>query len=412
MKKQVSLSLIFVVSLLLASCAGMNDGIQDYLDRGEINYIGKVDSVVAIGGNNRIQFRWKLSEDPRIERCAIYWNSIDSLVHRDSATFSIDRNALDANGYMSVSFPIPEGSYTFTLYHTGTKGYRSVREEVEGLVYGEQYRSTIAARRVSNISTLFDRAVIDWKTADDSETGTTLYYFTSSGQAASKFIPSTEKQTVLMDFKLGSEIFVTSTHLPEPDALDEFEVSSEKMLIPSIYELNKQLFQRYLLPGDNDTQYDGGSWSWNSLFNNVAAPDQAWHTNGGSRFFTIDLGTTVQLGRYTLWHRLGEYAFASHNLKKWKVYGTDNPKADQDQSYWAVTSGGYTNDWHLLAESVSVKPSGNGDEVTQEDRDYAAKGFEFDFFDAPPVKYVRFYVEEIWDGGNDYHISELSFWAK
>jgi hypothetical protein len=32
--------------------------------------------------------------------------------------------------------------------------------------------------------------------------------------------------------------------------------------------------------------------------------------------------------------------------------------------------------------------------------------------DAPPVRYIRFYVEEIWDGGSDYHISELSFWGQ
>jgi hypothetical protein len=412
MKNQRIAYLFFAASMLLASCSGMNDDFQEYLDRGEINYIGKVDSVSVLGGDCRIRFTWKFSEDPRIERCAIYWTTTDTVERRDSATFSINRSALDADGYMSVIFPIPEGSYLFSMYNTGTKGYRSVREEVTGVVYGEQYRSTLTPRRIGNVATLFDRAVIDWKASDNDEMSSTLHYLNASGQAASKMVSSSESQTELTDFKRGTEYFVTSRYMPGYYALDQFEVSSDKMVFSLFYELNKRAFERYVLPGDNNTQYDDGSWSWNSLFDNVAASNQAWHTNGGSRYFTIDLGTTTKLTRYILWHRLDDYAFASHNLKKWRVYGSDNPKAGEDESYWATPSGGFTDDWYLLAENVTVKPSGDGSEVTQEDKDYAAKGFAFDFLDAPPVRYVRFYVEEIWDGGNDYHISELSFWGQ
>ena len=40
--------------LFLLACDGMNDNIKEYLDRGEINYIGRADSAIAMGGINRI----------------------------------------------------------------------------------------------------------------------------------------------------------------------------------------------------------------------------------------------------------------------------------------------------------------------------------------------------------------------
>lgn len=42
--------LVSFSSLFFTSCTGMNDIIQEYLDRGEINYIGKTDSIYAVGG--------------------------------------------------------------------------------------------------------------------------------------------------------------------------------------------------------------------------------------------------------------------------------------------------------------------------------------------------------------------------
>jgi hypothetical protein len=49
--------------------------------------------------------------------------------------------------------------------------------------------------------------------------------------------------------------------------------------------------------------------------------------------------------------------------------------------------------------------------VTQEDRDFAAQGHQFDMAEAPPVRYVRFHCTETWAGGLDFHISELTFYG-
>src|SRR5690554_4101948 len=88
---------VFFVFLILISCQGMNDNIEEYLKRGEVNYLARVDSAKVFGGKERIMFDWKVALDPRIEACAIYWNN-----KQDSAICSIDRQMVDDNRFSFI----------------------------------------------------------------------------------------------------------------------------------------------------------------------------------------------------------------------------------------------------------------------------------------------------------------------
>ena len=93
-------NIIMLVSFVtLASCSGMNDIIEEYLDRGEINYIGRPDSVTCDGGLYRVKLTWKVGKDVRIESCKIFWN-----MGADSLIYPIDKESL-INGYASVELP-------------------------------------------------------------------------------------------------------------------------------------------------------------------------------------------------------------------------------------------------------------------------------------------------------------------
>ena len=77
-----------LLAVLFVSCDGMNDNIKEYLDRGEIAYIGKADSVTTAGGINRIKLLWKINSDPRITSCKILWNDKqDSVKSRKNRCF-------------------------------------------------------------------------------------------------------------------------------------------------------------------------------------------------------------------------------------------------------------------------------------------------------------------------------------
>jgi hypothetical protein len=184
-----------------------------------------------------------------------------------------------------------------------------------------------------------------------------------------------------------------------------------------IYEetLDKTLLLRKTLPGDNETS--SGFGGWYHINNDIWQTDDIWETETGKSpiLFTIDLGFTAKLSRYALWHRgHNDWEYIHHNPKYWTVWGTSTIKEGQSDKYWTAEAEGegWKADWVKLADCVSFKPSGMDTPVTQEDRDYAHLGFQFDMpLEAPPMRYIRFHVTETWGGGNMLHISELTFWG-
>lgn len=199
------------------------------------------------------------------------------------------------------------------------------------------------------------------------------------------------------------------------DRWDNYSDTIQDKFIPFFeMQLEKTKWAKTTFPGDNNTSYPG--WNFNKMWDGTVG-DQGWHTGDGNdgNFpirFTIDLGTTVKLSRYKLWHRSNNYLFSHFNPKRWKVYGTASPRFDlmNNPDYW---QGDYKADWVHLLDCYSFKPSGEEGPVTQEDKEFAEAGFEFAFpLDAPPVRYLRFEIDQTWSGGSDVHISELNFWGK
>jgi hypothetical protein len=180
-------------------------------------------------------------------------------------------------------------------------------------------------------------------------------------------------------------------------------------------ELDRNKFKRYILPGDNDTDF-AGVLTFDKLWDgqNGENTETYWHTSIGRdpMLFTIDLGTEAKMSRYTLWHRLN-YEYKQYCPKRWKVYGTNKIKPETAENYWKAAEGGWKTDWTLLVDCYSFKPSGEFNDITQEDRDYGKAGFEFDMpLDAPPVRYLRFHVTETWSGSTMLHFGELKFWGE
>lgn len=221
------------VCLLLLSCQGMNDPIQEYLDRGEVNYIGKVDSVITSGGNGRILFSWRVNADPRIEACVICWNN-----GADSIIYPIDKSKLVNNRISSIFNNMKEGTYVFNMYHSGKSGYNSVKQEVVGKVYGDLYKETISARKIKKVTTFKDKAEINWSNAEGA-LKVNLYYVNHKGNKIIKEVLPSEEKTILDDYTLGGEFNYETLYLPEENALDTFRVQSDMLKFPSFYELDR-----------------------------------------------------------------------------------------------------------------------------------------------------------------------------
>lgn len=219
--------------MFLLSCGGMNDPIQEYLDRGEVDYIGKVDSVVTAGGNGRIRFSWKVNADPRIEQCVICWNN-----GTDSLIYPIDKSKL-VNGRISAIFNnMKEGTYVFNMYHTGKNGYNSVKQEVVGKVYGDLYKETITARKIKKVTAFKEYVEINWSSAEGA-LKVILYYTNNKGNTIIKEVVPSDEKTIINSYSPGGEFNYETLYLPEENALDTFRIQSNILKFPSFYELDR-----------------------------------------------------------------------------------------------------------------------------------------------------------------------------
>lgn len=226
--------------LFLFSCDGMNDNIEEYLDRGEENYIGKVDSATTAGGINRIKFSWKINSDPRIDSCKIYWNDKQNFV-----SFPIDRSLIDKDGYISHTLNnMPEGTFIFSLYHLDKSGTPSIRCEAAGTIYGDIYKSTLSPRKIKRIEALPNAANIYWGDAG-SASGIIFTYTNNADEQKTIDILPTETVTKIEDYKLGAAYSYKTTFLPEKGALDQFEIDSSVDKFPEYYVDNGPLDSQF-----------------------------------------------------------------------------------------------------------------------------------------------------------------------
>ena len=211
---------------LFYACDGMYDNVDIYYDKGETNYIAKVDSVSARSGKNRVQFTWFVNPDPRIRELYVTWNN-----GNNEATIPIDFNQLDENrNYSVILDPVEEGSHIFYLHHIGN-GHKSVSTETEATSYGEQYQASLEPRSIRSITMKDGEATITWRAIVEN-CEVEISYTNVAGISTKRLVISTELSTVIEDAQQKSAFSYVSTYLPEEDAIDDFSVASETMYFP------------------------------------------------------------------------------------------------------------------------------------------------------------------------------------
>lgn len=182
--------------------------------------------------------------------------------------------------------------------------------------------------------------------------------------------------------------------------------TADKMLTPLFEErLDKTKFNKIVL--DNDDNWDAWEGDYWNCFDDDAT--SIVHTQGDHprpSIMTVDLGSVVTLSRFNVLQRSPEnarhFAFTHGNPKTYNVYGS-KVLPSQD---------GNLDDWILLKECESFKPSGSPlGTNTDEDMDHFDAGDEYTFDEAVEIRYFRFAVLSTWDGAGYIDFSEMTFWG-
>lgn len=176
----------------------------------------------------------------------------------------------------------------------------------------------------------------------------------------------------------------------------------DQLIIPKFEEeLDQSKFGEIHLNDDADWYTFGANFA--HLYDGIVnvQPNFARGEYPGKKRLTLDLGVEANLSRYKFYLR-NFRIFESGSPRTFTIYGrTDEPEQD-----------GSMDNWIKLRDCETLKPSGEGSQITDEDRAMASIGHEFDLEDTPPVRYIRIIFHENWAISSFVSISELKFYGE
>lgn len=305
-----------MLALTVASCTKW-DEYKKYTESGEIVYAGKLDSVKALSGKNRVMITGKFNADPNVSQVRIYWNN-----NRDSMLYDIKRST--SGDYFQQAFAVPEGVATYTVYTYDVKGNRSVPVSVIGKSYGDNYRKKLNNRIITSIRYWGTGTTINWEPADASvgPLRTDLQY-TINGATTDVSLAATESTAFAALPNTLVQARFRAVFRPDSTSVDTFTVAWKDTLllplknnaIPFIASAKSGRWGNLADWNSNDAvKSHGGYGGWDEWNSNIFNVESGWGappvTNG------------------KIWHTYtlpaGKYVFGISDLRDTNLQLTDN----------------------------------------------------------------------------------------
>lgn len=207
--------LLFI--FLVAGCKKMEDKYRQFVENGEIIYIGRADSVQIRGGDHRLEISWLLLSDPKVDSYKLYWNNRqDSIVSKVTKTAFVDtvRVLLDN---------MPEGLHHFEIFMYDNLGNSSVPVVVSGRSYGNQYSSYLVNRIFKEPKTLSGIGLqLNWAPAENELLFSEVQYENTEGVTVQHIVDRRAELDTLKLFPVGGVLRLSSAYKPDSLALDTF----------------------------------------------------------------------------------------------------------------------------------------------------------------------------------------------
>ena len=347
---------LFTLLILSAfvSCGDFMDVHKEWIKDGEIIYSPKIDSMIFIAGQNRIQFRCWLYKSPNVRSVDLYWNSgADSLIIPVNPSTEID-------SFYTVIPNLEEKSFTFDARTTDIYGHKSLYMTNFGTVYGEQYRSTLSSRRINTVTIEeYDNQPCGMISLFSAAVGLirTEFRFTKSdGTTGTISVPASSNLGVCAFAKPGSSFESRSLYIPETEAVDTFATAWTQYDVPypdvSMYRYDRSSWE--VLAVSDQTESDGGGMHtlldgnlgnyWHSQWDGGNAPLPHWAL--------IDMKTPKNIVFFDIYRRSG-----NTDTRTVECYLGDNP--DGEAGPWTkISEGMFTSGDLLQVEPTDIVTKG------------------------------------------------------
>ncbi|WP_018626619.1 DUF4998 domain-containing protein [Niabella aurantiaca] len=387
---------ILVLAVAMTSCTKTSgDAYRRYLEKGEITYPGRVDTVIVRPGNNRIQLSVVLGNDPLVMRLHVYWNNF-----QDSLSVPVQHTA----GTDTVQVLVPgldEGNYNFALYTYDATDHQSVVVNAFGVAYGQSYSSSLVNRTLRSVEQSEGNGIIlNWGEPAGGELGIDVEYTGAGGSLQKIVVPPTDTRTVLPDYEGQTALTYRSKYKPDTTAFEFFYPPASTITLP-VFErrLPKSGFKVLELPTDI---LDGGyGWLLPYLWDEKYDPPGFATQSVIPCWFTIDCSAAAALSRFKVW-QANDRLYDLESVKTFELYGSNAPAAD-----------GSWDSWTRIGAYESIKPSGLPvGQNTPEDVAYAKAGEEFAVPEGTEkFRYYRFKLLSNWGGGHFMTLEEVTFYT-
>lgn len=195
------------------------DEFKGYIEEGEITYVGKLDSVTILSGNERIKVRAFLKPDPKISEVRVFWNDM-----RDSLVVPLSESSKTSRLFEQL-LAMPEGIVSLTLLTYDNLGNKSVSVPVVGRSYGPRYQNGLNNRLIGNAILTNGQATIDWLDMDlaAGPFATEIKYLATNGAEKTVRVPLATTQTKLVDVSATAKTIAYRTlFLPQSNSIDTF----------------------------------------------------------------------------------------------------------------------------------------------------------------------------------------------
>jgi hypothetical protein len=297
MKKTYLVNLLIVICTVtfMGSCDDMNDKQKPYFENGEIVYIGKIDSLKVFSGDERVKFRYRVS-DPRAKSLTVSWSlGKDSLVipipaHNpvDSFEITIGKNAKT----------IVEGTHTFNFVVWGEYKDKSVVVEANAKVYGQKYQSQLINRPLIGAEANGNNVTVNWSGAfNNQESGIEVSYTNTSGEKMTESYESSEVSSIVFhDVELTEPMTYQTFYLPEPTAIDTFVTAPQKISVRGLVNVS---LQKPVTHSDQNNATQGGAYA----VDGVITDQSRWVGNASNldHWIEIDLQGTYTINAFRTW---------------------------------------------------------------------------------------------------------------
>lgn len=375
--KKIKLLVLCSIICLSYSCSGMLDGIQPFLDEGEAIYVGKLDSLKAFPGKNRIKIQGKMMYGVNQVKCVISYRNPITL-QPESKEFAVERQG-PREEFEFLLDNLEEGQYDFSVVTYDLENNQSIPTEVSAYAYGERYQEALTKRIIRTISpeqTIGENEQIEWIarldwniSRGDGIIGCNLEYEQEDGSFKTIYVPVDETVTILSGFKAGGIIRYNTEYQPEETSMDIFTTDKKELTLPqkSYVGITKDLTSIYIKNAGypftgHDVSNNWGildNWSWNDVIrtkNGAGGAGFATYQGGIIQFETTKWweGTyengkvwqTINLpeGKYEVRIEVNNCHGGNHNIRFGVVKGTelpDNNSLQETALSWFEFDNGY-----------------------------------------------------------------------